>query len=355
MTERARAMTSPTAAGPKVSVVMPAYNTARYIAESLDSVFAQTFQDFEVIVVNDGDPDTPQLEDVLRPYMSRIQYIKQENRGLSGARNTAMRRARGEFLAFLDSDDIWMPGYLEAQVKFLEQNPRVVASIADVLRFGELAGRESVHKMRKDGSGNILNFEQMLKREGSQLPSATVARSSRAKLCMFDEKLNFMEDIDFLYRVMFPNGLIAYLDQVLVKYRKHAASITGAFGERDVTKKELESLRCLDRKLPLTSTQRSYVNKEIAALEAEIAMMDAYQHLSSHEFDQAYTCLRRANTYYRDARIKLALVNLKIFPRVTAKLLVLRWNRRYGPTPAPKTPGAAALNSLTGGQNPQRP
>jgi len=85
----------------------------------LNSVFGQTFRDFEVIVINDGSPDAAQLEVALQPYRTRIRYIQQENRGLAGARNAGVRLARGELLAFVDSDDIWMPDYLSAQVEFL--------------------------------------------------------------------------------------------------------------------------------------------------------------------------------------------------------------------------------------------
>src|ERR1700691_5903395 len=104
---------------PRVSVIIPAYNTAQLIAACLDSIFAQTFQDFETVIVNDGSPDTPELEKVLQPYMDRqgdrIVYIKQVNKRAAGARNTAIARARGEFLAFLDSDDTWLPNHLESQ------------------------------------------------------------------------------------------------------------------------------------------------------------------------------------------------------------------------------------------------
>src|SRR5712671_2294711 len=89
-------------AAPAVSVIIPAYNSAAYIAETLESVFAQTLADFEVIVINDGSPDTDQLEKVLEHYRERIVYLKQENRGPSAARNIGIRSSRGEFLAFLD-------------------------------------------------------------------------------------------------------------------------------------------------------------------------------------------------------------------------------------------------------------
>src|SRR3954462_5965377 len=98
---------------PRVSVIMPSYNTASLICACLDSVFTQSFQDFEVIVVNDGSPDNPDLERGLAPYLEKhaaqIVYIRQQNKRCAGARNTAIRQARGEFLAFLDSDDVWLP------------------------------------------------------------------------------------------------------------------------------------------------------------------------------------------------------------------------------------------------------
>ena len=105
-----------------VSVIIPAYNAAPFIKQTLDSVFAQTYPHYQVIVVNDGSPDTPELEQVLAPYMHRVIYIKQENRGLAGARNTGLRAAIGSLTAFLDADDIWMQGYLEEQTRFIREH-----------------------------------------------------------------------------------------------------------------------------------------------------------------------------------------------------------------------------------------
>src|SRR5258708_8350475 len=92
---------------PAVSVVIPSYKTAEYIRECLESVFRQTFTDFEVLVVNDGSPDTPDLERAIAPFRDRIIYIEQPNAGLAGARNTAIRASRGRYVALLDSDDAW--------------------------------------------------------------------------------------------------------------------------------------------------------------------------------------------------------------------------------------------------------
>jgi glycosyltransferase involved in cell wall biosynthesis len=113
----------------RVSVIIPAYDVAPYIAETLNSVFAQTKSAFEVIVVNDGSPDTEELEEVLQPFRDRIVYLKQENRGLFGARNTGLRAATGDLIA-LDGDDIWMPQYIERQTQFLRSHPSTISCTA---------------------------------------------------------------------------------------------------------------------------------------------------------------------------------------------------------------------------------
>ena len=316
---------SPSSLPPRVSVILPAYQAARYISEALESIFGQTFQDFEVIVINDGSPDTPQLETVLQPYAGRIRYLKQSNHGVSAARNFAIQQSCGELLAFLDSDDIWLPKYLEAQVQFLDHNPRAAAAIADVIRFGELMGSPNLRRMLSPGVNPLLNFEQMLRRQGSQLPSATVVRRAKAiEVGLFDEQLRVGEDLDFCIRLCFSHGAIGYTKQALVKYRKHGAGATGKLGARDITSNEAECLRRLGKKLPLTVAQLSLLDREIAALEAELAMMDAYEGLSSQAFDKAAENLAQANAYYRDKRILLALYALRIFPRWTARYLLSR-------------------------------
>ena len=313
---------------PRVSVIVPAHNTAPFIAETLDSVFDQTFRDFEVIVINDGSPDTAELEIVLRPYRSCIHYIEQENRGLPGARNAGVRLACGELLAFLDSDDIWMPEYLSEQIAFLDNHPSICASIADVLLFGS-CNETAVWKMLKDGIGPILRFEQMLKRQGGQLPSAMVVRRQRvAQAGMFDEQLRIGEDVEFCVRLCCPDGTIGYLGRVLVKYRQRLGSLTDDPRGRKWSVAEINALRRLGEKLDLTEAQRALLEEEISAAIAAIGLGDAYHHISEHEFGSAVRCLRSANAYYRDPRITVATFCLDAFPRLTARLLDGRLKRR---------------------------
>ncbi len=315
-------------AAPRISVIIPAYNTAPFIAETLDSVFGQTFRDFEVIVINDGSPDTTSLEAALQPYINRIVYIRQENRGLSGARNAGIRLARGELLAFVDSDDVWMPDYLSAQVEFLDSHPGVHASITDVLLFGSCE-QEVVWRTLKEGTDPILNFEQMLKREGGQLPSAMVARRGRVlEVGMFDEQIRIGEDVEFCVRLCFPEGTIGYLGRVLVKYRQRPGSLTSDPRNRKWVVAEGQSLRVLRQKLPLTEAQRAILDDEIAATDAALALSDAFDHLSADRFQQGERCLAEANTYFRDPRITLTRFGLKAFPRWTSRVAIWRRKRQ---------------------------
>ena len=105
----------------KISVIIPAYNCANTIGKCLESVFNQTFQDFEVIIVNDGSKDN--LDEVLEPWMSKIKYLKQENQGAPVARNNGFAESAGEYVIFLDADIIAKPSMLAKLLKKLEENP----------------------------------------------------------------------------------------------------------------------------------------------------------------------------------------------------------------------------------------
>ena len=106
-----------------VSIIMPSYNTAEYIAESIQSVCSQSYVDWELLVVDDCSTDN--TDEVIRPYLNdeRIKYLKNEsNSGAAVSRNLALRKAKGKWIAFLDSDDIWMPDKLEKQIRYMEEN-----------------------------------------------------------------------------------------------------------------------------------------------------------------------------------------------------------------------------------------
>ena len=204
-------------APPSVSVVIPAYNTAPYIGETLSSVLTQTYTDFEVIVVNDGSPDTVELEVALAPYRDRIHYIVQENGGLSAARNRGIAAGRGEFVALLDSDDVWEPDYLEYQLAVLERDGLDVVypnatTFGDPLRSGRLF-------MDMHPSTGPVSIESLVSQQCNVMVSVLARRDVLESAGLFDESLRSSEDFDMWLRIVHAGGRIGYHRRSLVRSR----------------------------------------------------------------------------------------------------------------------------------------
>src|ERR671918_1931295 len=149
---------------PAVSVVIAAYNSARYISQALDSVKSQTFNDYEVIVVNDGSSDREELEQILRSHPLPVIYISQENKGVSAARNAAIKVARGQFYAQLDADDQWTPDYLEVQLGILKDNPNVALVYPNARIIGDAAPVE-LEFMKVSPSEGEVTFESLVRQQ----------------------------------------------------------------------------------------------------------------------------------------------------------------------------------------------
>lgn len=233
---------------PSVSVIIPTYNRAWCLREAVDSVLAQEFQDFEVIVVDDGSGDeTPSL---LREYGDAIRVLRQPNRGVSAARNAGILAARGELIAFLDSDDIWLKGKLASQVEFFSRHPG--ALICQTEEFWVKDGRRvNPGKRHRKQAGMI--FESSL-----QLclvsPSAVMLRRSLLdRVGMFDERLPACEDYDLWLRVScrFPVELIE--TPLIVKRGGHADQLSRA---RGLDRYRIESIAKLLSGSCLTAAQR---------------------------------------------------------------------------------------------------
>ncbi|HEX7331575.1 MAG TPA: glycosyltransferase family A protein, partial [Pyrinomonadaceae bacterium] len=185
---------------PTVSVITPAYNAAKYIGDALQSVLNQTFPSHEVIVINDGSPDTDELERELRKYPATIQYIKQENRGAAAARNAGLRSARGEYVAFLDADDRWLPNFLEEQLAFLKSsNAALVFADARLIGDSPLAGRTF---MELDPPRSAVTPESLLAVEVTVLTSTVLARRQPIlEVGLFDEEIKRGHDFELWFRL----------------------------------------------------------------------------------------------------------------------------------------------------------
>jgi glycosyltransferase involved in cell wall biosynthesis len=229
----------------QVSIVIPAYNVAPYIAETLDSVFAQTYTNYEVIVVNDGSPDTEEFEQAIAPYLSRIRYLKQENLGASVARNAGVKAAAGEFIAFLDADDLWQLNYLHEQLKFIrDRNSDLVC--ADAMMFGEpeTEGRSYMTLLMNDApSSDDVSFPQLIDASRCLITSGIVARRERLlDAGLFDPALRTAQDFDMWLRLALKGARVSYQRQALLKYRCRPDGLT-----RDTINSHQRELRVFDK------------------------------------------------------------------------------------------------------------
>lgn len=205
---------------PRVSVIVPAYNAARYLSAAIDSVVGQTYADWELIIVDDGSTDNTRF--VVQSYIptlgDRLRYFWQANRGLPAARNAGIRKARGEFIGILDADDVWLPTRLARGITVMDSSPRVGlvhsriaridsnGAVVDCLSFPARfqAGKVALHIYTR--RANIL------------CPTVLLRKRCLDTVGMFDETMRATEDRDLWFRIA-ELYEVAYIDEVLAHYR----------------------------------------------------------------------------------------------------------------------------------------
>jgi len=205
----------------KTSVIIPTYNRADVLPPAIDSILAQTHTDFEIIIVDDGSTDN--TRDVLEPYLAKpnIQYIYQENQKQAAARNNGVLRSRGEYVGFLDSDDLWYPEKLDLQVKALDEHPEVGMVFSNQMMFTDDSDEGRVRYPRGVlKSGDI--FKDLLQRKFyCSLQTVLVRRSVFDDVGLTDESLkNSLEDWELTLRIARKYKVLA-IDKPLVRRRVH--------------------------------------------------------------------------------------------------------------------------------------
>jgi glycosyltransferase involved in cell wall biosynthesis len=324
-------MTMTNAKAPEVSIIVPAYNTATLIPACMDSIFTQTYSDFEVIVVNDGSPDTPELEKSLAPYLDRITYIEQENKRAAGARNTAIRCARGRFLAFLDSDDAWLPGHLASQMKMFRQEHALDLVYADAL-VGD--PKHQWRFMNRCHSRGEASFRALVV-ERCQIPISTVVarRTAIERAGLFDENLLCFDDYDMWLRTAFHGGKIGYSLQVQARLSgKRPGSLSQSVSKMAEAYGSI--LEKAIRTLPLSKSQRDLIAKRILESRAVYQMVEANLQLRSRQFGRARELFREANRHLRRPEVSFAVHALGVAPRTAAMLIKLSGRIRGHALPA---------------------
>jgi glycosyltransferase involved in cell wall biosynthesis len=214
---------------PLVSILVAAYNSEKYIAETLQSALAQTYQNFEIIVVDDGSRDRTG-EIVASVTDPRIRYIFKENEGIPKTRNRLLREARGEFLTYLDSDDIYLPTKVEDQVHFLLQNSQFALVYCDMFYFFDGSPDKLFSHTYTPYSGKI--FAHLLDRMFIVNTSIMLRRSVIETVGVYDETMREVEDLPYFLTMAWSGLEFGYLDKRLVRYRLRSDSNTN-FGHID--------------------------------------------------------------------------------------------------------------------------
>ncbi len=215
---------------PRVSVIMAVYNEERFLAQGIESVLAQSFQDWELIVSDDGSTDaTPTIASgFVERQPERIRLLRSgENRGKPFALNRALRARRGELIAWLDGDDLMMPDKLERQVAALDANRAAAGCCHDAEMFDAIGGR-TLGRFSSQTNGAPLRsggVELWFDPTYRMLPSATMIRSSLCPPGGFDERLTYTNDWLFDIEVFRHGGCIA-IEDALVRYRRHDENLS---------------------------------------------------------------------------------------------------------------------------------
>jgi glycosyltransferase involved in cell wall biosynthesis len=229
---------------PTVSIIIPTHNRAKLVQEALRSVLGQTFQDYEVIIVDDGSSDnTRQVIKEFTQHDKRMHYFCQSNRGPSAARNRGIRASKGQYIAFLDDDDMWLPEKLEKQMRLILADDNVSVAHCD-FRFVDEHGNLTPMRWRRAPRRGTLYEDLMYDNVIAGSASAVlVRRQVLMDVGSFDEHLQACEDQDLWRRIALAHGF-GYLDEVLVHVRWHAGNIQKN-GELMATSKEryLKKLR----------------------------------------------------------------------------------------------------------------
>ena len=273
-------------AAARISTIIPTYNCQKYIRDAVDSVLSQTYPVHEVIVVDDGSTDG--TEEVLADYAGRIRYFRQSNSGPPVARNTGLANATGDFIALLDSDDLWVPNKIQRQMEYLESHPTCGLVYSDMKTFDDGGIIEESVKVSRNlmmPSGHI--FPQMFAETLFQTSSVLVRRSCVDAVGGFDESLRMGDDYELFLRLAHRFEL-GYVDEPLVLYRQHATQGTRTWGKQ------------LQQGVPWEFLVLKKIVDRYPEVVEELGQQTIRQRLSKPYVALAYACL--AEGAPRDAR-----------------------------------------------------
>lgn len=245
-----------------VSVIVPTYNCGAFIRDALKSILDQTYQPHEIIIIDDGSTDN--TSDIIRSMSNndnKLKYIYQKNAGVSCARNAGLEISSGDFISFLDADDIWRPTMIEEQLSTLTSDETIVCTIANFVRFNDATGRLLADQFSFYPELDHCFFEpgptkNSLRTKGDafcsliafgEIPAFTPVMMFRKRLISdlrFRADLKICEDTEYALRV-FMRGRVAFNNSILAEVRRHRNNATKDYSLVAIDK--LRALLCIDR------------------------------------------------------------------------------------------------------------
>lgn len=277
-----------------ISIIIPCYNQANYLPETLDSVFAQTFQDWECIIVNDGSPDN--TEEVATAYCekdSRFKYVYKDNGGLADARNYGIKASNGEFILPLDSDDKIAPTYIEKAIRHFELHPETTLVYCKADRFDEKNGPWNLPEYKYDNLlwDNCIFCSSIYKRRDYDVAGG------------YNTNMKYgLEDWDFWLSLLNPNSVVYCIDEFLFHYRYRKGSmISGVNAERQ---KEMNRQIFRNHRAVYANEVENLINYHYQSKVAESYRKDFEIAINSRSYRLGY-CLLSPFMWVRTLVVKL--------------------------------------------------
>jgi len=207
----------------KISVIMNCFNSDTYLREAIDSVYNQTYQDWEIVFWDNASTD--KSAEIAQSYDEKVKYFRSDTTTpLGEARNLAIEKARGEYIAFLDCDDLWLPEKLEKQINIFQKDKKIAMTYTNTTQFNEKGDIRVFCKDMKLPEGYI--FDDLSKSNFITLSSVVVRRNTLMQLTeIFDESFSMSEDWDLWLRISYGNK-VGYVPEYLTKWRINPNSLT---------------------------------------------------------------------------------------------------------------------------------
>lgn len=313
-------MSASVASSPRVAVIVPAYGVAHLLGEALVSLQAQTFSEWECVVIDDGAPDD--VAGAVAPFLAdpRIRFVASDNRGVATARNRAIEASSAPLIALLDGDDVLCPGYLEAAVQVLEADPSVRVVTANSLIFGAVpVERLCFDQPQPEGTlANVLD-----RSFGVHIASA-FHRADWQTVGGFDAELTLCEDLDLWVQLMILGGRAHYCDAVLSKYRVRPGSATANVGRMLLGNIEVyEKARAT---LPAAAPEQELIERLIGETREALAFEHAIDRVVDGDTARGLAELKQLRARVAGPAWSLSFAVWRLFPALARPLL--RWRRK---------------------------